>query len=610
MKTFFLFLLLLPVLAIAQLPRNPRFTPPSTEPIVRPFETEAGLYGKISVRPTTTDGFGRVISFKCLNISIEGVRKDGAHFYGNELADYGVRFPINNAKGFFIVNGKATVYVLSSITGDIKNGGSGGWVDGNFGGNKYVYHNIGASYPVDFDERTKQRIKDNSKDLERNVWIETGRVRRETVYINGINVSDRYGIFDAIKSLKKEEEKAQQFDDLMAQVNRASTNEQKLEILTKARQYASNNQKAQLENQISNVQNKIEQEKQERLAQNQQNQQNSQSQQTNSSSTDYWGTGNSSSRSTASNSSSNTRATETATQKGLREYNESVEKQNREREQTSNSGNYSSKAKVEEFNRKTTLYELQMESLRIEQQKTQLAYDQAATYAAAGNYGAAAGQYANIAIESFSKGDNISGIAAGLGVVASSIEQARINKQRRLERERIAEAKKQARLAAERRKKEAERKRLLAIKNRQRAFTDALYDSKIPLNYHNKKAYIILVEEESFKTINITKLPLYTNSDGELPYKQDILNKYRKKTDNANNSIYIYGAFESIFQQTKVYNKLISNAKNSLVTVNKINFTYQLETNSSNNRDYDIWGNSTTNKTTKQKTTPKTDFWD
>ena len=530
-----------------------------SQTISRDFQSEDGLYGTITF--TAEPSSSRSINVDCQNISIKGIRTSQGHYSGSDLINYGVTFPINNAKGHFVANGTAAVYINQFAR------------NGQFNGNRFVYHNISNTYSVNFNENVKELIRETNKTENRDVWKETGRVVTDQVNIRAVNVSDRYGINYAIRKLVKEKENKEQYDNLISQANNAQTDQQKLDILTKARQYASNNQKTQLENQISNVQNKIKQEKQERLAQNQQN---SQSQQTNSND-DFWNGNGSNQRSsnTTGTVAKSSSSSETAGQKALREYNEWSKEQDRQRAATL--GSYSSNVGTQISN----------------------------NYAQ-GNYQQAATQATVVAIDAFSSGDTGTGITAtSSGVISLLADGA--------QRRREAQARQAAREAEEERlnqikrdRERAERAQKRAIANTRSSYFNNLPNKKIPINYHDTKAYFIFVLKNSNESLSFARVTLNRNKEQQLPYKIDILNKLKKKVSFTD--AYIQGPFESQKSQNQVYNMLSSRVKSSLLKLNQdINMEVGAAIQTDSNTDF--WGNTKQSTVKKKTTTIKKDFW-
>lgn len=228
-----------------------------SQTITRDFQTDSGLYGKITffAKPA---GFSNDISINCQNISIDGIRNSQGHYSGSDLINYGIQFPINNAKGYFIVNGTAAVYIKQFAR------------YGKFNGNNYVYDNIGGSYSVNFNENVKQLIKETNSLEKRNVWKETARVVSDQVNVRAVNVSDRYGINDAIKKLEKDKQNTKQYANLMSNIRYNTSNEEKLNILNQAKKYASNSQLNELQSRINKTKDDIKQqnikEEEERIA--------------------------------------------------------------------------------------------------------------------------------------------------------------------------------------------------------------------------------------------------------------------------------------------------------------------------------------------------------
>lgn len=160
----------------------------------------------------------------------------------------------------------------------------------------------------------------------------------------------------------------------------------------------------------------------------------------------------------------------------------------------------------------------------------------------------------------------------------------------------------------EEKKEEEKRKEEIRIKNAKRQFMNDLKDVKIPLNYPNSKAYFIIITKTGEEKIQLSMFTLLRNSDNQLPYKQDILNKF-KKENALLNQIYIQGPFITQQQQEKEYQNIKEYAKLSYIEIGKeITFKYNSSNNKTKNSNIDFWGNKKKKKTTK-KSKKKSDFW-
>lgn len=409
---------------------------------------------------------------------------------------------------------------------------------------------------------------------------------------SNVNVSARYSLVTKIKNLEKEKQNQEQYNNLISQANNAQTNQQKLDFLNQAKKYANNSQKSQLENQIQTLRNQIEQEKQ---------QQNSvaQTQQNTSSGTDYWGTGNSNSNTNSNNSTVTT--TETKSEKVLREYNESVEKQNREREAALN-GN----------------------GLSANNQYYVNAVSSATMSSLNGDYQAATQQYSQLAANGFSTGNSKNAIVGTTGALLSAWQNAaQQRRQREYEYNQFMEQ-------AEKGKREA--KRIIDIRKdfvNQPKLKSTVYEdgsSFKPLYVYFAyvdKNYTEIIEDIDYPStlsigINNTEVKFsqvfafFPYSNGQYPLisdiKKKILNEHFRNKKNEYN-VFFFPWERSV---KDIVNSLQSNMNNA---VNKYYFASAIPSekneidfivsNTANAQTKDYW----TGEKVKKKETKKTDYW-
>ncbi|OSY88952.1 hypothetical protein WH52_04620 [Tenacibaculum holothuriorum] len=193
--------------------------------------------------------------------------------------------------------------------------------------------------------------------------------------------------------------------------------------------------------------------------------------------------------------------------------------------------------------------------------------------------------------------------------VLEGMARAKENQRKFEERElkRIAEKKRLRKLRweEEERREKAERKRKEKIKNSKKEFMNTLSDAKIPLSYPNATAYFIIIAKTGEESIKLSKLILYKNSNNQLPYKQDVIKKFKNKYRL--NNIYIQGPFTSKALQEREYQNIKGYARSSYIKVgNDINFSYGTKGKAKVNSNTDFWGKK---KKTTTKKTKKKDFW-
>lgn len=159
----------------------------------------------------------------------------------------------------------------------------------------------------------------------------------------------------------------------------------------------------------------------------------------------------------------------------------------------------------------------------------------------------------------------------------------------------------------ERREAEAYRRKT-KIASAKRQFINDLKDAKIPLSYSNSAAYFIMIVKSDKEEIRFSKFTLFKNSSNQLPYKQDVLNKFKKQTYQ--NELFVQGPFDSKTEQEREYQNIKEYARLSHINIGSyISFKYNSPTTSEvKTSDTDFWGNSKKKKTTK-KTKRKSDFW-
>lgn len=236
----------------------------NSETFLRNFNTDNGLYGKITFTIQTTASYNLIV--KCNNISIEGINTSKRNYTNKDLADYGILFPINNAKGYFVVNGKTTVWVEELTEAGKEISGTGRYETAIFNGNEFVYSKssgaISGTYAANYSKQIKDLIREANKNKNKNSWRETGKAwPKNSVYIRGINIDDHYGINDAIRNLERDKQNKEEFDNLISQANNTQIDQEKLNFLLKAKKYASNSQLNDLEYKISNIQKNIKEQK-------------------------------------------------------------------------------------------------------------------------------------------------------------------------------------------------------------------------------------------------------------------------------------------------------------------------------------------------------------
>ena len=179
------------------------------------------------------------------------------------------------------------------------------------------------------------------------------------------------------------------------------------------------------------------------------------------------------------------------------------------------------------------------------------------------------------------------------------------------EQERLNDIKREQRrreIRERNRREEEERIKKERIKTAKIQFMNSLTDAKIPLSYSTAKAYFILLVKINDEEIKLSKVTLHKNSDNQLPYKQDVLNKFKKKHNVKD--IFVYGAYSSQQQQDNHYKSIKRDAQSSYINIgNDITFSYNKSgTVKAKTSNTDFWGNKKKKTTTTKK--KSSDFWD
>ncbi|CAM1346879.1 hypothetical protein [Tenacibaculum insulae] len=186
-------------------------------------------------------------------------------------------------------------------------------------------------------------------------------------------------------------------------------------------------------------------------------------------------------------------------------------------------------------------------------------------------------------------------------------ERKREKQLREWEEEERLEAIKRKQRREKYRREEEERLKKERIETAKTQFMNTLTDAKIPLSYSSAKAYFILLAKINDEEIKLSKLTLHKNSDNQLPYKQDVLNKFKKKHNVKD--VFVYGVYSSQQQQESYFQSIKRNAQSSYINIgNDITFSYNksgtIKTKTSNT---DFWGNKKKKTTTTKK--KSNDFW-
>ena len=142
--------------------------------ISKPFQADNGAYGtiEISTKPQTFGGASILIQMDALRV--EGLRKNGKTYSGNQLSKYGIQFPFECTDCYFSASGRVSMLVPGSIQRDYGTFAKSGTVHkGGF---------LKTNQEVIFSEDAKRRHNENKENG--SAWENTGRV--EELNVSGV----------------------------------------------------------------------------------------------------------------------------------------------------------------------------------------------------------------------------------------------------------------------------------------------------------------------------------------------------------------------------------------------------------------------------------------
>lgn len=524
------------------------------------------VYGYVEVITDIGHGVDNQMGTQLRKIIIESVIIDGRNYTGNQLYEYGgVSFPMD-CRGYTWVSGKVSMYSSNlsvRVYGTLKSGGS---------------LNTGAN--------TTQGVSFSQGVFNRPDWVRTGNV--ESIKIGSVKLNCDIGRAVNKYKLKKKEEaekkqKQSKYKNLIAKgKNTSYSDNSRLGYLREARQYATSTyEQNQVNNAIRNLEQSIENKNKTRSSSS--NSSSTVSRSYSSSNNSYsnsrsYSSGSSSARSSSSSvgsSSTKTKSTYYTDKAEQSLANGNLDEAIRYSKMSMDKGKDISRAL--EINRRANKIrdEKKLETTKQVLSNTQTALQQAQDkdYIGMGLTTAENLRLQNV-------GSELQGAAVAAGVVMQlfSDHQERKREREAYEREqrRIKEAeekRERERIEAERARKkaEAERKRLLEEQRlreiaARKFFMGMLKDHNMPYFVTEAKLYFFFVGEESDKEIEIHEFHLIPNSDKNLPYKRDVVSKFKESYRGRGfKNVYLYGPFKTKTEQQLKIKEIEKNAENSYV---------------------------------------------
>lgn len=197
----------------------------TTQTFIKNFETGSGIYGYVEILTMpATYGFAS-LKIQAKSIVIKGVRINNENITSSTLSNYGVTFPFNCNNCYFYASGTASMFIGYSPEAKFRTSGS-------------IHLRDFTSHTVNFSQVAKDKHNLLVKNGEGSKWETTGSV--DNISISGVAGGDLGIISNAIRKYTKSKEREAYYNDYIFKSNRANSNQDKLDLLQKARQYADN----------------------------------------------------------------------------------------------------------------------------------------------------------------------------------------------------------------------------------------------------------------------------------------------------------------------------------------------------------------------------------
>lgn len=203
----------------------------TTQNFERDFKTKSGVYGTVSITTQPTTVGAAYLWIQQNEVIVKGIRYEGELFNGNELAEYGISFPLSCSNCFFYADGTASMFLNGmryygpfEKRGIITLGGAGK-----------------TNQPVLF----KQAVKDlhnelRKKDQVPSYWETTGRV--EDIAIHDVKGADFGEIVRAAKEYRQARQQEKNFEEIVSKAKQTSNIDDRYSYLKQAEQMARTNQ--------------------------------------------------------------------------------------------------------------------------------------------------------------------------------------------------------------------------------------------------------------------------------------------------------------------------------------------------------------------------------